>query len=435
MHTNKIVRVDQIFLDNNNPRHDPIDSEPEIIAYLLKEESVKPLAKSIAKLGSTSPLERVAVVPHPKVKDKFISAEGNRRICALKLLADPSKSGSEANRKYFQSLSDSMGTAPKSVDAVIFDSAISARPWLSLRHEGPQGGVGTRQWNSGQKTRFNMQGDKTSNPNVQAALLMDYAKKHSLTTDAQHKKLKISTLTRYLTNPVFRHTVGLTDNRSLTVHVPKEEFDKIAKRFLLDATADNSAVNSRTNVQQRIDYANQLRKDGLAPSSNIDPVDLSDAPVAPKSKGGSGKRDNTNPDNRRHVIPSTFTAHIKEPILKRLYDELKKLDAEEHSFAAVYLLRAVIEQAAATTLQKAGIAPPTELHKKLGRVADLLQKKGWNDRQVKNLRVMANDVESRYSPDSIGHFVHGGKVPTRTDSIKLWDSLQDVMTELITPTK
>lgn len=435
MYTNKSVRIAHVFLDNQNPRHDPIDSEPEIIAYLLKHESIKPLARSISKLGSTSPLERIAVTPHPKVTDRYVSAEGNRRICALKLLADPSKAGSEANKKYFKDLADAMGGAPKTADAVIFNSMSEARPWLSLRHEGPQGGAGVRAWNSGQKARFNMQGGTISNPNVQATLLRDYAKKHSLIDDTQYKALSITTITRYLANPIFRNTLGLSDNKSLSVNVKKEEFDKIATQFLVDSVTPGSDVHSRTDVQQRIDYANKLRRAGLAPAATEDVTDLSETPVTIKQKNKRGQRDNQNPDDRKHVVPSAFTAHITEKILKRLYDELKKLDAIEHPFAAVYLLRAVIEQAATNMLKKAGIAPPAELHKKLGKVAEELEKKGWTDRQTKILRVMASDVESRYSPDSIGHFVHGGMVPTTTDSIKLWDSLEDVIREMITPSK
>lgn len=435
MHSNKVVKIEHIYLDNKNPRHDPIDSEPEIIAHLIAKEGVKALARSISKLGSTSPLERVAVVQHGKAKDRFVSAEGNRRICALKLLSDPAKAGSEAGRKYFQGLADAMGSPPKSVEVVIFDSAVTARPWVSLRHEGPQGGVGTKQWNARQKARFNMEGASASNPNVQAALLMDYAQRHSLVNDAQQKKLSITTLTRYLSNPIFRHTIGLTNGRTLTATVPKDEFDRVAKRFLIDSVTDGSGVDSRSDVTSRKEYANQLRAEGLAPTSKADPFDLAEAPITPKKPGKTKDRDNKSPNDRPHVIPSTFTAHIKDPILKRLYDELKGLDAEEYSFAAVYLLRAVIEQATSITLRGAGIAAPHDLHLKIGKLVDVLHKKGWTERQTKNLRVMASDSDSRYSPDTLGHFVHGGKVPTRTDVIKLWDSIEPVMEELLKPTK
>src|ERR1019366_7905122 len=137
----KEVDVSRIYLANNNPRHDPIENEPEIIQYLITHEKIKPLARHIANAGHTSPVERIAVIAHPKVKNAYITAEGNRRICALKLLADPDKADTEANKRYFRSLSLLMANPPGKLDAVVFSNIQAARPWMSLRHEGEQGGV------------------------------------------------------------------------------------------------------------------------------------------------------------------------------------------------------------------------------------------------------------------------------------------------------
>lgn len=34
------IQLQHIYLDNTNPRHDPIDNEPELIAYLIAHEQV-----------------------------------------------------------------------------------------------------------------------------------------------------------------------------------------------------------------------------------------------------------------------------------------------------------------------------------------------------------------------------------------------------------
>ncbi|MEW5890231.1 MAG: hypothetical protein AB1768_14585 [Pseudomonadota bacterium] len=109
---------------------------------------------------------------------------------------------------------------------------------------------------------------------------------------------------------------------------------------------------------------------------------------------------------------------------------MRELDAETFSFAATYLLRAVIERAATLYLQSKGKALEGELHKKLERVASLLAAGGISDRDLKMLRTMASDKDNHYSPDTIGHFVHGGAVPTRTQAIRLWDSIEPVMTAI-----
>jgi len=47
----KEIDVSRIYLVNENPRHDPIENEPEIIQYLITHENVKPLARHIANAG------------------------------------------------------------------------------------------------------------------------------------------------------------------------------------------------------------------------------------------------------------------------------------------------------------------------------------------------------------------------------------------------
>lgn len=431
----KEVDLGRIYLDNNNPRHDPINNEAEIISHLIANEGVKPLARHIAKAGRTSPLERIAVVAHPKVKGAYVAAEGNRRVCAIKLLADPDKADTDANKKYFRHLAAEMQHPPTALEAVIFSSLAEARPWISLRHEGEQGGVGTKSWNPTQQARFNAQGESgSSNPNIQAYRLKEYASKKGLLSDKELDALSITTLTRFLSNPAFRAALGLVDNRTLNVSVPMQEFDNVVKRFLSDSLNENSGVNSRTNAQERVAYAEQLRAEGIAPSIRDLPVyDVTNEPKAlvlnkkPPEKKQSFPRNNRSPDDRRTVIPKEFATHIHNKILKRLYDELRSLDAEEFSFAATYLLRAVIEQTATLFLQKRGNALEGELHKKLSRVVELLADDGMKDRELKVLRTMSNDRESRYSPDTLGHFVHGGAVPAHTGGIKLWDSIEPVM--------
>lgn len=427
----KEIDVSRIYLANDNPRHDPIENEPEIIQRLIAHEKIKPLARHIANAGHTSPLERIAVITHPKVRNAFITAEGNRRICALKLLADPDKADTEANKKYFRSLSLLMTNPPGKLEAVVFSDMQAARPWMSLRHEGEQGGVGTRPWDANQIARFNAQGDNAQNPNIQASLLIDYARNQKLLPTNELDSISITTMTRYLSNPVFRDTLGLKDSKTLIITVPSGEFNRVVVRFLTDILDPLSGVNSRTKVEDRKQYANKLRSEGVAPTTRgLDPLDATTTPRQKKDnqtgKPATSQRDNRSPDDRIHVIPSKFTAHIKDKVLKRVYDELKKLDAEEFPFASTFLLRAVIEQVATLFLSQNGINK-VELHTKLASVADLLQKQGLTDHQLKFLRTMSTDKDNRYSPNTMGHFVHGGAVPTHNNAIKMWDSLEPII--------
>lgn len=428
------IAIDQIYLDNDNPCHETIASEPEIIAHLVQNESVKQLARNIAEIGGTSPLERMGVVPHPKIAGAYVSAEGNRRLCALKLLADPDKADTEANKKYFRDLA-SRTDGISTLEVVIFPSLEVVRPWMALRHDGEQDGVGTRPWNPQQKARFKASGDKTKNPDIQATLLIDYARRQHLLTPQELAKISVTTVTRFLSNPVFRDTLGLQNNKTLTISVPQGEFDRAVKRFLSDALHGTSGVHSRTNADQRKAYAENLRAEGDAPlTRGQTPNNLNATPEpgpTQAEKRPAHRRNNKSPDARDTVIPKAFGARINDAILKRLYDELRALNAGEFSFAATYLLRAVIERMTVLFLNKRGGKNPQPLHAKLASMADILQADGLTEGKLKFLRTIASDKDNRYSPDTIGHFVHGGAIPTKENAVRMWDSLEEVIQHVL----
>jgi hypothetical protein len=92
----------------------------------------------------------------------------------------------------------------------------------------------------------------------------------------------------------------------------------------------------------------------------------------------------------------------------------------------------VIEQVTTLFLKKNGITTDKlELNVKLEKVAKILLQNGMKDRELKFLRTMATDRDSRYSPDTLGHFVHGGAVPTHKDGIKIWDNLEHVIETML----
>ncbi len=429
------IQLQKVYLDNNNPRHDPIDNELDLIANLVTKEKIKSLARDIAKNGA-SPLERLAVIPHPTTKSVYIAVEGNRRVCALKLLQDPDKAPADSHRKIFRELAASRIEKITTIDAVIFPDRKSARHWLALRHEGELDGVGTRQWRAPQVERFNRTGGEITNPNKQAALLLEYALARGLIDRNQHDDISITTLTRFLSNPIFRDTIGLSTNNDLQVSVPQQEFDSVAARFLGDAySGSGSGVHSRTSKTEREDYARKLRGQGAAPKSRLGEA----IRLNPNAGSGSGgayagpkkRRNNKSPDERSTVIPSAFSVQIRDKLLKRLYDELRTLDAREYSFAAAYLVRAMIEQAAKLFCKKKGIATNADLHIIIERCANRLASDGVEARQLKPLRVMASDKDSRMSPDTLGAYVHGGMIPNSVELVRFWDSIQSCLVLLI----
>ena len=144
------VPIAKIFLFLSNYRHGPLSTEEQVIEYLCSKEYVYPLARDIVNNG-INPLERFALIPSKTGKSSkslgtFFVAEGNRRFCALKLLSDPDKAPAKL-RKAFESLS-AKWTPIKTVPAVIFPNLDAVKIWLDRVHNGAQGGIGRREWDS-----------------------------------------------------------------------------------------------------------------------------------------------------------------------------------------------------------------------------------------------------------------------------------------------
>ena len=99
---------------------------------------------------------------------------------------------------------------------------------------------------------------------------------------------------------------------------------------------------------------------------------------------------------------------------------------------AVYLLRTVIEKSAVLYLKSHRISPKIELHEKRGQLADRLEKDGMTARELKFLRTVArNGKDDPHSPDTLGHYVHGGAVPQKTYVTRYWDNIEPVMQRVL----
>ena len=264
------VPISRVFLALDNPRHEPVETEAEAIERLCSKEDVVPLARDIVRHG-LSPLERFAMTPIGKTRSgepTYWVSEGNRRICALKLLADPELAPPK-HRKTFENLAD--GWPPiKRVDAVVFNDLETLRVWLDRTHSGAQGGIGRRTWDAEQKQRFS-----GTSKNKLAQVVLDYAEAEGMITK-EERQGKLTTAQRYLNPEVFQETLGLDRSNpdELSRTRPKAEFDTMLGRFMRDLV-DGKEVTSRKNKPEIIKYARELSNLGGVTSTRTDPEPLS----------------------------------------------------------------------------------------------------------------------------------------------------------------
>jgi hypothetical protein len=322
------ILLSRIFLLHSNPRHEPFDSEAEAITYLCDKEDVYSLARDIAKLG-TNPLELCGVIPADKKKTggTFFVAEGNRRICALKLLSDPELAPPKY-RKQFAKLAEGW-TPVKNVTAVKFEDIEAIRIWMDRIHNGAQGGIGRRQWNAEQKARFD-----GGNKNKASQALLDYAEQEGMIT-AEQREGKLSAVQRFLSNPTFRESLGFDQNnpeqpsRTRT----KEDFDIVLKRFVRDLI-DKKDVNTRKDREYIVKYARPLNNIRGLTGNRIDPEPLSEGVSTGKAKT-TRKKKPKKPEKAKHV---QYEEEIFQALkgygnkkLESLYHSICDIELEHHS--------------------------------------------------------------------------------------------------------
>lgn len=424
------VPVVDIYLDSENPRHEPIENLQEIIAYLVSDEKVVNLAKDISQIG-LNPLDSIAVMKTDK--GHYIALEGNRRLCALKLLNDP-KLAPPNKYTIFSNIQTKAKIIPDEINVIEFDRRESAEPWIDRRHLGQQDGIGVKDWTPDQQARqSNNKSSKTKsskNNNSLAQALLDYAQKQKLISS--YPKRVLTTASRYLGNPEVRKGLGITSSRSnpnVEINVTHEEFDVGLKQFCNDLL-DGQKVHSRSKKDEWIEYISELTEAGIAPTQRVANRLLSDRNKhLVKSSSGTEQKNHTkptssnnstkstnHPDKRKYILTAEFKINTKNPILRRIAGELKDILVEDNPLAVALVTRAFLESIYGLFIEiRQGKYPTAQTHVVIQQVYKELCTEAELTKSQKNALTMLNKLaynkHSILSPQSLGGFAHAGAYP------------------------
>jgi hypothetical protein len=438
------AQINLLHFFPENPRREPMADDEAIRMTLCEDEGVLKLAEHVSVHG-LNPLDRIAVIAHPKLPGHYIAVEGNRRLCALQLLRDPDRAPKASAKKSFKKLSAEGIAVPSSIKAVLFSKEEGARTWMSVKHEGEQGGIGTVNWDATQKARFNRKGStgttRPKNPNVQALALLDYATAKGLLSSEERDRIAITTITRYLSNPNVRAALALINADDLTTNADTDQFDTAILRLLFDAmpTGDPVApptVNSRTSSKERTAYAERLRNEGIAPTER------EKAPYIPTSKAvntsngnntTTNKRSKRSPDIRKYVVNTNFREGSGDSALARMVKEGKTLVVEDFVFSANYIIRAVLERTINLYAKRHGIGANRDLEKLIVACAKHAETSTPAAPRaiIQVMNKTATNQHASHAPDTLGAGVHGGIIPTAKDIRRNWDTLQPVFEWLL----
>lgn len=223
-------------------------TEAATIDFLCANEQVLTLAQDIADNG-LSPLENFGVIR--KEDGRYFMAEGNRRLCALKLLNQPALAPDNLKQKFTKA---AKGWKPvQAISATVFDDRDDASLWLARIHQGVDEGRGRRPWDAVQKARHS-----SSSRNDLAILILDWAEQEGLITSDQRGG-RMSTVNRYVGNPILRETLGIEKDASgqYLSFFSEDAFLLVMRAFLDDVV--EKRINTRAKSDEIKEYARELR--------------------------------------------------------------------------------------------------------------------------------------------------------------------------------
>lgn len=373
----KSIHIKNIFLDSDNPRHDPTESQPEAIKNLVKDENIRELAADIVKKG-VNPVESVILLKSNDDSKDYIVLEGNRRVCALKLLYKPTLCPDAKDKKYYEKLKKEYEGDFK-LESFIVESRDDAEHWILLKHGTGQGGAAAKTWDSTQTSRFIEKSTvhRKKHTDSQSYLLMKYAVENKLVSKKEFDQINITTITRYISNPPFRESIGVKFNdQCILTNLKIEKFNEVISRFLLDGLKkpEDGGLSSRSSAKDRKHYGETLLTDldlvnARLPSyeavsgikENPQQGSVQDEGLGSGHTGSSATTMDTEKTSLVSVTTSTAKRPAKAPsvtvrslinglkdktknlILKKVIEEFIFQYEKDRSIACLMCLRAVLE--------------------------------------------------------------------------------------------
>ena len=424
--TFKTIPITSLQLDLTNPRYGKQSSQRQALQQLLKDSRAKvlKLAGDIVENGM-NPLKRVMVEP---ARDGMYTAlEGNRRLAALKLLAQPELREtldlSEPTRRRLKALTLEAGDSlPSVVDCVIMDRS-SGEHWIWLEHTGFNEGAGTVDWDAGAVGRF-----QGGSPELQAIELL----KPHLDADSVDdlRTGQTTTLRRLLETPEARKHLGVEISGSTLTLEPG---NKLALARLLAVSQDilSGKISSRRGLmhrEDRIKYAKEVAGRDLSPIGS---------PATSTAGTGRTKAGRRRPVERTKLIPGKCVLSIDNARLNRIYHELQDLLVAKFRNAVAVLLRVFVELSTDEYGKRHGIsfkltnpkAPRDKeisLHQKLTLVADHLEKTGRCTKpELAGIKKAISGGRGVLAIEDLHAYIHNQNMaPSPSELLTGWDNIE-----------
>ncbi len=440
MATTKKVKINDLLVNTENYRFEPVASQKEAIDKMVDDQGDKlyNLAEHILKNGF-NPNDKVQVVVSNHDITKFNVLEGNRRTVAAKLVHTPElidHSKHTSLKKKFKKLhDDNKRHLVKEIDCTVYENPAEADIWIKLKHAGQSEGVGTVAWTGQQVQRFEEKVEGKSSIALQTVKILQSSPDVSNDIKAGLGDLKITNLDRLIADPDVRDFLGIDiHNGLIQSDIEQKEVIKGLTRIAKDLLDPKFNVKKIYTKEDRKDYIKNFPKASVPNTSKkaTKPWQFSASIAGPAKQPSKSK---PNPKDRDVLIPKSCTLKIKNPRVNSMYHELQKLSVSKFTNASAVSLRVFIELSLDCFIEEnnlAGVTKDSKLIAKVNAVSTHLETNNLADKHIcKGIRNAVANKNDLVGIETWHAYVHNSRFsPTPTNLVITWDNIQNFMEKL-----
>jgi hypothetical protein len=380
--------VNSLILDDLNPRMPPESagkSQSELIEDLINDDDAISLARQIA-LHGFFPNSDIIVMPKANSPKKWVVLEGNRRVCAIKVLRRPELAPAPQQKRWRMLGADTDELAK--INVWVVPDRESAEVYLALKHAPPEKGL-FGEWLPMQKAAYygRFLGDlsisevaqrfSTSEANVASHLRMyrlyQLGRRLPLAGSAKRfwepRNFPYSVVERIIDSPEARDFLRLKFEREGDIEIGSSTKSFLnAFQIILEniGSGDDTQLNTRTldkagditpKLAQLIGkkastnpFGGTLVSQIIEKGSAIEDAPPAEPAPAPKKKLPAKKAPKR---YGNQLFPDRLVSQLKDDRLPSILTEMQTIEAKQHNATGV-LLRISLELAMIGWLKKKG---------------------------------------------------------------------------------
>ncbi|MEW5869081.1 MAG: hypothetical protein AB1894_07395 [Chloroflexota bacterium] len=440
----RFIPVSQLLVDVENPRLDnPQPSQLESIRALVRGQKSKiiNLARDILDNG-LNPSDAMIVMPVNSDNQRYLVLEGNRRLCALKIMENPDMVldlFSTATKKQTKEMSLAYQKSPvANITCAVVADRDEARHWIELRHGGEQEGAGIVRWGAAETARFRQRfGQKEIHLQI-----LDFLEEKGALLPASRQSVPVTSMKRVVEDRHTRDQLGYDmENGQLVVSGDPQKMVDILTRVASDLSSGQVKTKDIYHKEDRVSYIDRILTEAeLRKANTVTGASASSQPVVGTTTTDASattskqKRQAPLEKNRPMLIPQKVKLVIHQPRINEIYAELKKLLIQEYPNSVAVLFRVFIELSVddyigrnPADFKKKPEDTSYKLSQKLIDVADHLKANHiLSEHQSRAVRHAAQaDNFMAASVNTLNQYVHNPYFKPALDDLRsAWDNLQ-----------